>query len=262
MRTQAASQPTLRIASLLPSATEIVCALGLREQLVGRSHECEFPAGLEELPVLTRSRVRVDALSGEIDRDVRRLLEHALAVYEVEVDALEQVDPTAVVTQDLCDVCAVSLEDVRGALRELGREDVTLVNLHPTRLSEVWDDVREVGRALGIPQRGEDLARELAARVAALAARTAGLPRRSVLTIEWLDPVMIGGTWMPELVAAAGGEALVTEPGQHAPTLARDQLAALRPELVLIKPWASPSPKRAASCPTSSSSSRGWTGPR
>lgn len=217
-----------------------MCALGLAEQLVGRSHECDFPPGLEGLAVLTRSRVRVDGLSGEIDRDVRRLLQHALAVYEVEVEALEAANPTAVVTQDLCDVCAVSLDDVRGALRQLGREDVTLVNLHPTRLSEVWDDVRHVGRALGVPERGEQVASQLAARIEALAARTAQLPRASVLTIEWLDPVMVGGTWMPELVAAAGGEALVTEPGQHAPTLGRDELAELRPDLVLIKPCGFP----------------------
>ncbi len=217
-----------------------MCALGLGEQLVGRSHECDFPPGLESLPVLTRSRVRVDGLSGETDRDVRRLLEDALAVYEVDVEALERADPSAVVTQDLCDVCAVSLSDVRDALQQLGRGDVALINLHPTRLNEVWDDVRRVGQALGHSERGERVAAELAGRIAALTERTAQLPRASVLTIEWLDPVMVGGTWMPELVTAAGGEALVTEPGQHAPTLTRGDLAGLRPDLVLIKPCGFP----------------------
>ncbi len=227
----------MRVASLLPSATEMVCAVGARDELVGRSHECDHPLGVENLPVLTRPRVAFPNKSEAIDRAVREMLRDALTVYEVEVDELRRVAPDVVVTQDLCDVCAVSLDDVRVALRELAREDTVIVSCKPMRLADVWDDVRRVGAALGRAEAGEAAASELARRCAELGERAAALATRPrVLTIEWLAPVMIGGTWMPELVELAGGEALVTQPGQHAPTLSRDELAQLDPDVVLIKP--------------------------
>lgn len=229
--------PTPRVVSLLPAATEIVCALGARDALVGVSHECDWPADVVGLPVLTRSKVPTSGSSADIDRAVRAVLLDALAVYEVDEPALAAVRPDVVVTQDLCDVCAVSLDDVRESLRRLARADVALVSLSPTRLADVLGDVRSVARALGLEARGAALAAELAARMEAVRARAAALESRPrVLTIEWIDPVMVGGTWMPELVELAGGEALVTRPGEHAPTLGREQLAALAPEVVLVKP--------------------------
>jgi len=237
----ASDRASRRVVSLLPSATEMVCAVGARERLVGVSHECDWPAGIESLPVLTRPRKALPKSSGAIDRAVRDMLADALAVYEVDLERLRSVAPDVVVTQDLCDVCAVALDDVRAALRELARDDVEIVSLKPLRLADVWDDVRRVGTALGESERGERVARSLEQRCTDIArrarngARSAG-PTPSVLTVEWLDPVMIGGTWMPELVELAGGRALVTEPGQHAPTLSRDELAALEPDVVLIKP--------------------------
>lgn len=229
--------PSPRVVSLLPAATEIVCALGAREALVGVSHECDWPADVVGLPVLTRSKVPTSGSSGDIDRAVRSVLTDALAVYEVDEAALAAARPDVVVTQDLCDVCAVSLDDVRAALNRLAANDVTLVSLAPTRLADVWENVRQVARALGTPERGDALVAELEARMRAVAerARPAG-PRPKVLTIEWLDPIMLGGMWMPELIELAGGEPLVTQPGDHAPTLSRDQLAELRPDVVLIKP--------------------------
>jgi len=227
----------MRIASLLPSATEMVCAVGARDELVGVSHECDFPAGVEALPILTRPREALPQKSGAIDRAVRDMLRDALAVYEVEVERLREVAPDVVVTQDLCDVCAVSIDDVRSALRELAREDTTIVNLRPTRLADVWEDVRRVGTALGRADEGRRAAAELEQRCATLAERAARESSRpTALTIEWIDPVMVGGTWMPELVELAGGRALVTTPGQHAPTLELEQLAELDPDVVLIKP--------------------------
>jgi iron complex transport system substrate-binding protein len=235
------------VASLLPSATELVAAVGGTHLLVGRSHECDFPPGVETLPVLTRPRVSLEGPSGEIDRRVRAALERALTVYEVEVDALERVRADVVVTQDLCDVCAVSRADVERALAELGGgagEGPTLVSLHPTRLADVFDDLERVGRALHRPEEARLARRDLEERVATIAERAAeaqrlrGGERPRVLTVEWIDPVMVGGTWMPELVLLAGGEPLVTEPGQHAPTLSREALAALdpAPDAVLVKP--------------------------
>ena len=227
----------MRVASLLPSATEIVCALGAQPELVGVSHECDFPPGVEQLPVLTRTRKTLPRASGAIHRAVLEILRDALTVYELDTAKLRETAPQLIVTQDLCDVCAVSLDDVRKALAELAQEDVAIVSLKPTLLADVWNDVRRVGRALGRPERGEAVARALEQRVAAIGARAARLPRRpSVVTIEWLDPVMVGGTWMPELVALAGGTPLVTKPGEHAPTLKLEELARLTPDVVLIKP--------------------------
>lgn len=224
-----------RVVSLLPAATEIVCALGARERLVGRSHECDFPADVADLPVLTSSRVLASKSSRVIDRDVRAVVRDALGVYDIDVEALRRADPDVIVTQDLCDVCAVSLDDVRAAVRQLTKSGVEIVNLRPMQLADIWRDIDNVARALAVDARA--LLARLTARIDDVAARARGLSRRPrVLTIEWIEPVMIGGTWMPELVALAGGEALVTRPGDHAPTLALEQLRALAPDLVLIKP--------------------------
>ncbi|WP_437286550.1 ABC transporter substrate-binding protein [Sorangium sp. So ce406] len=231
----------MRIASLLPSATEIVCALGAKGELVGISHECDFPEGLEGLPVLTRPRLRPARSSREIDTAVRDVLRDALAVYDIDVDALRKARPDVIVTQDLCDVCAVSLDDVRAAVARLAWGDVHLVNLHPTRLDDIWADIRRVAEAIGRAAEGEALLERLHARVAAVAARAAAAPDRPrVLAVEWIDPVMIGGVWMPELIALSGGEPLVARPGDHAPTLSPDDLAALDPDVVLIKPCGFP----------------------
>ena len=214
-----------RVASLLPSATEIVCAVGARDELVGVSHECDYPPGVEGLPVLTRPRQELPRGSGAIDRAVRAIVEDALAVYEIDVGSLDALAPDVIVTQDLCDVCAVSLGDVRSALRRLVRKDVAVVSLKPLRLADVWEDVRRVGRALGRAKRGDEVASDLERRCGEIGRRAKAAPKRpAVLTIEWLDPVMVGGTWMPELVELAGARALVTTPGQHAPTLTRDEL--------------------------------------
>ena len=236
MKEQQMEQEQPRIASLLPAATEIVCALGAQDRLVGVSHECDYPAGLSRLPALTRPRKSFPQGSGAIDRAVREVLADALAVYEVEVDELARVKPSLIVTQDLCDVCAVSLSEVHRALEQTGLVDAQVVSCCPLRLGDVWDDVRRVARALGIEAQGEGVVAELESRVQAIAQRSEGKTRPTVLTIEWIDPVMVGGTWMPELVELAGGRALVTEPGQHAPTLTPQELASLDPDVVLIKP--------------------------
>jgi iron complex transport system substrate-binding protein len=227
----------VRIASLLPSATEIVCTLGARAELVGRSHECDFPPGLEDVPVLTSARIEPLPSSRAIDRAVREVLADALAIYRIDLERLREARPDVIVTQDLCDVCAVSLDDVRAAVAQLARRDVAIVNLHPMRLADIWDDVLRVADALGRSEAAGKIVNGLRARVAAIARRAeAGAQRPRVITIEWIAPVMIGGMWMPELVSLAGGTPLVTEPGQHAPTLDNAQLAALDPDVVVVKP--------------------------
>ena len=231
----------MRIASLLPSATEIVCALGARAELVGRSHECDFPLGLEDVAVLTSARVGPLPSSKAIDASVRSVLRDALAIYDIDVEGLRAARADVIVTQDLCDVCAVSLHDVRAAVARLARQDVAIVNLHPMRLEDIWGDIARTAEAIGRAAAGARVVAELRARVADIARRAAmARARPRVVTIEWIAPVMVGGMWMPEVIALAGGEALVTRPGQHAPTLDRDALAALDPEVVLVKPCGFP----------------------
>jgi iron complex transport system substrate-binding protein len=230
-----------RVASLLPSATEIVCAVGADADLVGVSHECDFPERVRHLPALTRARLRPVRASRDIDREVRSVLREALAVYEIDLARLEAARPDVIVTQDLCDVCAVSFDDVCAATAALVHRPVRIVNLHPTRLDDIWTDTTRVATALDRAADGEAVVHALRERVEAIAARCRAQGHRPrVLSIEWLDPVMIGGMWMPDLIERAGGVALVTRAGDHAPTLTRDALARLDPDVVLIKPCGFP----------------------
>jgi len=229
------------VASLLPSATEIVCAVGAATELVGISHECDFPDDIRHLPVLTRARLRPQGSSGDIDREVRSVLQEALAVYEIELARLEATRPDVIVTQDLCDVCAVSFDDVCAAAATLVHQPIRIVNLHPTRLDDIWADVRRVGESLGRTADAANIVADLQSRTAEITKRSfacGGHPR--VISIEWIDPVMIGGMWMPELIELAGGFPLVTRPGDHAPILTKEELCRLAPDTVLIKPCGFP----------------------
>ena len=226
----------MRIASLLPSSTEIVCGLGALEDLVGRSHECDHPNDVRGLPALTRTRV-TSGSSAEVDADVRRLLERALALYEVDVEALAAARPDVILTQDLCDVCAVSFDAVCRASEQVLGSSVAVVSLRPDRLRAIWNDVRRVGRAVGRANEGDALARRLEQRTLEIAGRVpSGAHRPTVLSVEWLSPVMIGGLWMPELIELAGGVPLVTKAAERAPTLGPADLRALDPDVVLVKP--------------------------
>jgi iron complex transport system substrate-binding protein len=228
-----------RIVSLLPSATEIVCALGAARELVGISHECDFPADIRDRPAVTRSRIPAAGSSRAIDGQVRAVLRDALSIYDVDEAALARLDPDVIVTQDLCEVCAVSLDDVRAAVARLGGSGgaPSIVSLQPTRLAHVLDDVARVGAALGRRDEARTLRAELQRRIDAIAARAAAAAERPrVASVEWIEPLMLGGTWMPELIELAGGVPVGATAGQPAPTIEPAELARLRPDVVLIKP--------------------------
>jgi iron complex transport system substrate-binding protein len=192
---------------------------------------------VRHLPVLTRARLRPVRTSREIDREVRSVLQDALAVYEIELARLEAARPDVIVTQDLCDVCAVSLTDVRSAVTRLANRDVTIVSLRPERLRDIFTDIERTGAAIGRADEATRVVASLLARVDAVRARAAAaVTRPTVLTIEWIDPFMVGGMWTPELVTIAGGTPLVTTPGERAPTVSRAELARLDPDVVLVKP--------------------------
>jgi iron complex transport system substrate-binding protein len=232
----------LRIVSLLPSATEIVCALGAGQALVGISHECDFPQEFTNRPVLTRARIDAHASSGAIDAAVRGVLQSALSIYAVDDQRLCQLAPDVIITQDLCQVCAVSLDDVRAAVARLAQRDqVRIVCLRPTHFAEVLTDIDQVAAAIDRRAAGSALCAALKERIGDIALRAksaASKPR--VASIEWLDPLMLGGTWMPELIDLAGGMPVGAQAGKPAPTVQPRQLAELRPDVVVVKPCGFP----------------------
>src|SRR5438270_1438305 len=209
-----------RIVSLIASATEIVCALGLENQLVGRSHECDFPPSVQRLPFCTAPKFNVEGSSYEIDERVKSILQEGLSVYRVDADKLRMLEPTAIITQTQCEVCAVSLRDVEAAVCSWIGSRPQIVSLAPNALADVWKDIRLVGSALGVPGQSKELIGTLQRRMTAIADRANQLSRKpTVACIEWIDPLMASGNWMPELVEMAGGINLFVTAGKHAPWL-------------------------------------------
>ena len=228
---------THRIVSLIASATEIVCALGFESQLVGRSHECDYPPSVTHLPACSTSKVEVGASSAAIDGQVRAIVAEGLSVYRVDPVLLDRLAPTTVITQTQCEVCAVSLKDVEAAVCELVHSRPAIVSLEPMSLGDVWTDIRTVASALGDPVRGDALVRRLEDRLGALRARTQAMAvRPSIACIEWIDPLMTAGNWVPELVDCAGGVNLFGEAGKHSDYLLIDQLAAADPDVIVVMP--------------------------
>jgi iron complex transport system substrate-binding protein len=226
-----------RIVSLIASATEIVCALGFEHQLVGRSHECDFPPSVKRLPVLTRPVIDVEGSSSEIDRRIKDVLRQSLSVYHVDAEQLRDVEPDVIVTQDHCEVCAVSLRDVERALCAWLLACPKLVSLRPDRLADVWNNIGQVAEALDARERGETLVARLQARMTDITDRANRLSvRPRVACIEWLEPLMASGNWMPELVERAGGVNLFGENGRHAPKMTWEQLVAVDPDVIVLLP--------------------------
>ncbi len=227
---------TLRIATLLPSATEIVAALGAADALVGRSHECDYPAEVGRLPVLTEARLDPAGSSADIHRRMEAAVADALSVYRVHADDLRRLAPDVIVTQAQCEVCAVSEDDVRAVLASWDGAP-RLVSLTAEDLAGVYDDIARVAAAIGREAAGELVIAAMKARIEgiALAASEAGWKPR-LLLIEWMEPPMAGGNWMPELVSLAGAENLLSEPGRHSPWIAWEAIAAADPDAILIAP--------------------------
>lgn len=224
----------MRIVSLLPSATEIVCSLGLGEQLVGVTHECDYPAFVRELPKVTRTLIPTDATSGEIDRLVREQLATTRALYALDAGMLETLRPDLIVTQALCDVCAVAEEEVRAAACRLPGTP-RVINLEPLRLADVFAAIRQVADAAGVERRGDEVVQELSARVDAVVSRAVAMAHRPrVALLEWLDPPFSSGHWNPELVRLAGGVEGLGREGQPSRTLRWEEVAEWAPEVVLI----------------------------
>ncbi len=226
-----------RVVSLIASATEIVCALGFESELVGRSHECDYPPSVTRLPACSSSKVDIEASGADIDAEVRAIVAEGLSVYRVNPELLDRLAPTVVITQTQCEVCAVSLKDVEAAVCELVGSRPSVVSLEPMSLDDVWADIRAVASAIGDPERGDALVAGLQARLEALRGQTRTVAARpSLACIEWIDPLMNAGNWMPELVDAAGGDNLFGEAGKHSGYFPFEDLAAADPDVIAVMP--------------------------
>jgi len=223
---------TPRIVSLLPSATEIVCALGFQGALVGRSHECDFPKGVERLPVCTAPKVG-GADTRAIHASVSAILQDDISVYRVDSDLLRKLQPTHIVTQVQCEVCAVSLKDVEAAIADWTGIAPKLIPLNPQSLDDVFDDIRRTAAALGTD--GQSLVNAMRSKIQAIAAfQHAQKPR--VVIIEWIEPLMVAGNWMPALVAMAGGIDVLGADGQPSAWITWDDLVAADPDILIVAP--------------------------
>ncbi len=229
--------PPRRVVSLIASATEIVAALECRELLVGRSHECDWPPGITSLPQVSKPLFPVGPSSRAIDLAVKERLRLALSIYEVDAALLKRLDPDVILTQTQCAVCAVTPDDVARAACELVGHAARVVALEPNRLGDVWDDVRRVADALGVPERGAALVDALRRRVLAIASKAGALAARpKVAVVEWIEPLMSAGNRMPELVEMAGGTMLFGQAGVHSPALAWEDLVAANPDVLVVSP--------------------------
>jgi len=237
----------MRIISLLASATEMVAALGCLDQMVGRSHECDYPPEVLALPMVSTVQIDINTSSAQIDAQVKQLAQEkrepedpalkALSIYAIDIDKLQELRPDVIFTQTQCEVCAVSERDVIQAIAQLTGLQPLVVSLSPYRLQDVWEDVLRVGQAIGKRDQAQTLVEKYQQRLTNLAVKIAAFgakPRVAVL--EWLDPLMGAGNWTPELVSYAGGENVFGEVGHHTPWLTWEELQAANPDVIVLSP--------------------------
>lgn len=224
-----------RIVSLLPGATETVCAMGLGGRLVGRSHECDFPAEVLSLPVCTAPNVETTASSAEIDRQVQSLLLQSVPLCRLDAATLRELQPDVILTQAECGVDAVSAVEVERAINDWPGNRPEILSIFPRRMTEVWDEIRRVALALGAEEPGRELLRSLKNRCVDVIEKVCVVKRRpTVVCLEWLDPLKVAGHWMPDLVELAAGGNLLGEPGKPATRLDWEALRERDPEVLVI----------------------------
>lgn len=225
----------MRICSLLPSATEILFALGLGDSVVGVTHECDFPPEAAKKPPLIRPRVDPQALPAVIDRQVAELVSLGESIYSVDAELLASLAPDLIITQDLCHVCAASPDDLAAALARFSKRP-KILSLTPHSLADVWDDIRKIGEATGRRRDAQGLAINLQQKVATIEMRVANSPRPRVLCLEWMDPLFIAGHWVPEMVAKAGGEDVLGRAGEPSFRATAEQVAETAAEIIIVMP--------------------------
>ncbi len=226
----------MKIVSLLPSATEIVCALGLEESLVAITHECDFPASISHLPTITASRISHETMtSAQIDHAVRSQLDGHGSIYDLDTTLLQELDPDLILTQELCDVCAVSYKQVEKAAR-MYVADSTVVSLEPNTIEGIFETITTVGELANVPAKAAEVVRGLRSRLNRLSELTKDVDRPKVFMLEWLDPPFAPGHWVPEQVDIAGGEAILGKPGHRSETTTFDAIFESNPEVMVLIP--------------------------
>ena len=226
-----------RIVSFLPSATEMVCALGLEGQLLGVTHECDHPPSVKRKPVVVSSAVPVETMSeAEIDKAVSERVQAGLSVYQVNETLLQELAPDVILVQDLCDVCAPSGNEVSRALKVLSRQP-EIVHLSPKSLSGILQNMRDVGLAAGCPESAENWVKTASAKLEKIASATRDLPNRPrVFCMEWLDPLYCSGHWVPEMIRIAGGIDQIGREGSDSVRISWDDVLAWAPEILIVMP--------------------------
>ena len=221
---------------MIASSTETVCALECGDRLVGRSHECDFPAWVKALPAVTEPKFDIRLPSRGIDARIRALVEQVASPYRIDAAALASLEPDLILTQTQCDVCAVNLSEVEAAVAATFPSRPEIVSMQPDSLASLWRDMRRIADALGVPERGVQLVSRLQRRLRSIAERLEGRPRPRVAFVEWIEPLMLSGHWTPELIALAGAEDLFGSPGMRTGRIPLRQLAAADPDVVFVAP--------------------------
>jgi iron complex transport system substrate-binding protein len=229
--------PEPRIISLLPAATEIICALGLEHRLVGRSHECDYPPGLSNLPICSSAKFLPGSDSAQIDKQVKEILSESLSIYTLDRDLIKSLAPDVIITQAQCEVCAVSLKDVELALSDLLDKKCQIISLQPNGLDDVYRDIRMIAGKLSVENAAEQLLELSDERINIIRHKLKFIAEKpTVACIEWLSPLMIAGNWTPEIVEIAGGLPILTEAGKHSSYINFQDIITVNPDIILIMP--------------------------
>ena len=226
----------MKIVSLIPSATEIVCSLGLIDNLVGISHECDYPRGIEKLPKLTKSKVDVDETSYNINENIQRILEKGLSVYEVDSDLLQKIDPDVIITQSHCSVCAVSIEDVKKCLNLWLKKKPILIDLKPNYFKDVISDILFVGEKLNAPNEALKVVEMINKEINVIKKKLSSTNTKNVLCIEWIEPLMIAGNWIPEILRISNANNILIESGKNSKFISLGELSQNKFDIVIFMP--------------------------
>ena len=230
-----------KIISLLPAATEIICALGLENQLVGRSHECDHPSIVENLPVCSSAKFLPGSSSSEIDRQVKEILSDSLSIYTIDKELLRSLAPDIIITQAQCEVCAVSLKDVELSLSNLLEKGCQVISLQPQGLSDIYSDIEKLANQLGVATTGADLLELFEERINIIHHKLKFITEKpKVACIEWLSPLMIAGNWTPEIIEIAGGVPVLTEKGTHSAYVSFEEIKNEDPDIIVLMPCGFP----------------------
>ena len=225
-----------RVLSLLSSTTEVVYALGCEDQLVGRSHECDYPPAVMTLPICTKPKFNVDGSSIEVDGQVKSILQNALSVYYINEDLLKELKPDIILTQSQCEVCAVSEKDVKSVVKNITGINPDIISVEPNSVKDIFKDIKIIAEALNVVDKGADLIEFMKYRIRTLKKSYDDKSELTVAAIEWIDPLMAAGNWVPELIEMAGGINLFGEAGKHSPWMEYKDLIEKDPQTIIIMP--------------------------